>query len=192
MNKLIDGLRTKFGVLKAVIQSTWFWRVYGVCAMKRTWMKLLIAVSLVSCLMIARISPGLLTPILELQQMNREEGILLSISFNPKGHDTLRIRTDNGKERVYLGGSMEAGYKTSDSVGKKVTVWSQRVYEGWPPFIFEGFKEVKQGDKMLLNYSVMEMESFHANFMSTIKFLCYLIIFPLLIVGWLCRKSSEE
>ena len=124
--------------------------------------------------------------------MNRHEGILLSISFNPKGHDTLHIRTDNGEELTYLGGSIEAGYKTSDSVGKRVTVWTQRIYEGWPPFIFEGFREVKQDNKMLLNYSVTKMREVYAFHMDDLRFFSYLIVFPLLIVSWVCRKETAE
>jgi hypothetical protein len=183
-------VQIKWSAFKANVQATWFWRVYGVCAMKRTWTKLLVAVSLSSCFLIVRAGPGLLTPILELKQMNRHEGILINVFFNPKGHNSLLIKTDNGEELSYPGGSLDAVTKAGDSVGKRVTIWTQRVYDGWPPFIFEGVMEVKQKNKMLINYSVKKRMESDAYDMSFIRFFLYLGVFSLLMVGWLCRKAA--
>ena len=120
---------TKWNAFKSAVQSTWLWRVYGVCAMKRPWSKLLIAVSLCSLLMVARVAPGLLTPILELAQMDREEGVLMSASYHPRTQDFILVRLNTGEERSYRGslGGIDS------YIGKPVTVWSQQVYEGWLP-----------------------------------------------------------
>lgn len=182
----------KWSTFKRVVQATWFWRVYGICAMKRTWTKLLIAISLFSWIMIARTGPDLLTPIIELNQMHRTEGVLLNVGFNPKGHDSLRIKTDDGEKITYLGNTFGgAGIDLVKLVGQRITIWSQQVYEGWPPFVFEGYREVRQGDKVLLKYSLTTRKVLLDFETSEIHFLLYTAILPILVVGWVCRNEID-
>ncbi len=191
----LSFVRKKWNGFKANVQATWFWRVYGLCAMKRTWSKFLIAVSLFSFLMFVRVAPGLLTPILELEQMRREEGLLLGVNFNPRGHDTLRIKTDAGEERIYFFGNstgVKARIELSNAAGQRVIVWSQRIYDGWPPFIYEGVMEVKQGSKMLRGYNLTFRKQSLADDIGLLHFLLYPAILPLLVVGWVCRKGTEK
>lgn len=192
MTKPIDGLRTKWGAVKAAIQATWFWRVYGVCAMKRTWTKFLIATALVSWYGVALHGGCLLTPILQLEQMHREEGVLLSIGYSTKGLDSLRIRLDTGDERLYRGSLRGVKGQLEKYVGHPVTVWSQQIYEAWPPFIYEGFREMKQGNQLLLHYNEGALlKQMHPEHISWFKFYFCLAAIPLLIVGWACRKGVD-
>jgi hypothetical protein len=191
MTLLNEGMRTKWNALKATVRATWFWRVYGVCAMKRTWTKLLVAVSLCGLMVVARFGPGIFTPVLDLEQMHRKEGLVIGASINPKGHNSLRIRTDAGEKRTYLALSYVGFERLHGAAGQRVTVWSQRVYDGWPPFVYEGLMEAKLGNTMLLNYKMATEESSRRDYIEIVRFFLYLFTIPLLVVGWACRKGAD-
>ena len=183
-------LHTKWVAIKATVQSTWLWRVYCVCAMKRTWTKFMVAVFLSSWVMFAMVSPRLLTPVLELEQMHRDEGILLRASHSPRFQDSILIRLNTGEERTYLGSISGIGGTLEKYIGQPVTVWSQRVYEGRPPFAYDGFMEISHGERMLLDYRLIKRKQNVDSDISLLYFLFYLSITSLLIVGYVCRKGE--
>ena len=193
MTLSIDGQRTKWGALKVVVQATWVWRVYCVCAMKRTWTKFLIAVSLFSWYMVALHGGYLLTPILQLEQMHREEGVLLRIGYSRRGNDSILLRLNAADERLYRGNLRGVSGQLEKYIGQPVTVWSQQIYEAWPPFVYEGFREIKQGNQLLLRYNEGSLlKQMRPVEISWFRFYLWLATIPVLIVGLACRKEANE
>lgn len=183
-------IRSKWAAFKGRVQATWLWRVYGVCAMQRNWTQVMVALSVFSWYMVAMFGCGLLTPILELDQMHRTEGVLLSVSYSSRGKDTLRIRLDSGEERKYLGRVFRARDEVEKAIGQRIVVWSQQVYEAWPPFVYERWQEAKLHEKLLFDYKDGASQK-NARPTEIIFFKLYLFLatVPLLLVGWVCRKG---
>ncbi len=191
-------MSTKWQAFKATVQATWFWRVYGIRAMKRKWTKYLLVFALFNTWMVIYGGIDRLTPILELKQLHQEEGILLSV-YSPKRQaagSKLVIRTNSGEKVTYLG-SIYSEEKSLDAViGQKITVWSQPVYEAWYPPYYQCFWQVAQGEKILIDYHNGEGRKYFRESYAAAVFFFYaplaLAIFSLLRVTWVCRKGECE
>jgi len=72
-----------------------------------------------------------------------------------------------------------------------VTVWTQQVYEAWPPFIYEKFMQIKQGEKLLHDYKgTIYINNLRPSITILFKFTLFLATVPLFLVGWICRKGK--
>ena len=191
--KRADGLRTKWKIFKEVVQATWLWRVYCVCAMKRTWTKFLVAVFLICGYWVIDEGLDLLTPIIALEQMPKKEGVLLEVLVPLKSvHDSqLVLQLDDGN-KIHYRGTLRYPAPMKSAIGQRITVWSQPVYEAWYPFYYECFRHVQQGEKVLVDYkNGIGRKGYQENF-SPIFFggAIVLTILSFLIVTWVCRKGE--
>ncbi|MDO9226519.1 MAG: hypothetical protein Q8M09_06860 [Pseudomonadota bacterium] len=153
METVTTDLRARWCGFKAHAQATWFWRVFGVCAMRKLWTKFLVAVAIYAGFWFLYIGVDLLNPILPLEKLNRTEGALVHV-YQPLRNvygAKVRIRTASGEEITYRG----TMYDDAEALllamkGKQVTVWSQPYYEVWLPFYYNRFWRVQDGDRVLL------------------------------------------
>jgi hypothetical protein len=91
--------------IKSRVHATWFWRVFGVCAMKRLWTKFLVAVAIMAGFWGLYLGIDLLNPILPLEQLEQTEGVLVRL-YRPldSAHgSTMTIQTDDGAEIKFRG-----------------------------------------------------------------------------------------
>lgn len=184
--------------IKARLQATWFWQVFGVCAMQKLWTKFFVAVVLVSGYVVAMAGLGLLTPIYSLAEMNRTEGVLIVAQKplrNVSGSKII-IRKADGEKAFYLGvirGSEEVILKAA--IGKQVTVWSQVQYEAWPPFVYECFWHIQEGEKTLYDYNKRLPGRLRGRSLydpALFKFALFMCLVPLLSVVIACRNPAKS
>jgi len=197
MESVRTDLRAKWRAFKTRIQATWFWRVFGVCAMKKLWTKFLVAVAIAGGWLSALFGLDLLNhPIPPLMEMSRTEGVLVHV-YQPlsSAHGSkIRIRTKNGVEITYRG-SMFDNEKESllGANGMRVVVWSMPYFEAWPPFYYESFWQVEWEGEVLLTEERTRAfrERNKPNTIYWFKFSLALVFFPLFIVMLTCRKEGS-
>jgi hypothetical protein len=184
-----NALRTKWDAFKAVVQSTWFWRIYGVCAMKRSWTKLLVAISLFSLMVVIVGGHSVWTPVLELGKMQRIEGVLVKVGYGRR-HGTLLVQLESGEMRTYYGDLHFKADKADACLNKQVTIWAQRIYEGWPPFIYDEFQEMKLDGEMMLGYNFERQQQIRTENLIFYRYFFYIFVISILLVGVVCRKGE--
>lgn len=196
MESVTTDPRAIWRAFKTRIQATWFWRVFGVCAMKKLWTKFMVAVSISGSYLIAFFGLELLNPVLTLEQMNRTEGVLLSVhhTMQSRHWSKIVIQTDGGVILTFRG-SMIFGedIPLRNSIGRRITIWSQPHYQAVPPFFYEEFQHVRSGNSTLVDYGRVEgsLRLHGGGSPFWFKFSIALAIFPLLIVSLACRTEWQ-
>jgi len=176
----------------------WFWQIYGVCAMQRTWSKSLVAVAIVSGYWSITFTVELLNPLPVLDKMDRTEGVLLSV-YQPRrvNGSSIRIRTADGKILSFRGTIFDKKPLVATK-GKLVTVWSQPTYRVWPPFYYQKFWYVEfqhhivfdhvSFDPLATNWKIKVR---NADYLFA-KYLFLLMAFSLFVVFLRCRTCDER
>lgn len=188
-----SALREKWRMTKSRFQSTWFWRVFGVCAMKKLWTKFLVAVAIMAGFWSLFFYIDWLNPVLPLEQLTRNEGVLVHV-YQPlrSAHGSkLRIQTDSGEEITYRGSIYDkAGLLAAK--GKRVAIWSQPYCELWLPFYYEHFWQVQEGEQVLVSYenSYKGRLRYRPDYAWLAKRLLVLTLLSLSIVILACRKQA--
>jgi hypothetical protein len=134
------------------VQTTWFWRLFGVCAMQRLWTKFLVAVAIGAGFWGISLGVELLNPILPLEELERTEGVLVRVYVPLKTvhGSTVTIRTDEGRVIKFRGSMQQVEKKgfinksaLEQVVGQRIIVWHQDYFRLWPPFYYNRFWEVR-------------------------------------------------
>lgn len=195
MESVTRGLGTIWRAFKTRFQATWFWRVFGVCAMRKLWTKFLVAVAIMAGFWSLYFGVYLLNPILPLNQLPQTKGVLVHV-YQPLRtvHDSkIRIRTDGGDEITYRGSLYDdAKTRLLAAKGKQVTVWSQPYYEVWLPFYYMRFWQVQEDDHVLVSYADLYQGKLRSRpgYAWLSKFLLALTTLSLAIVILACRKGE--
>ena len=138
--------------IKGRFQATWFWRVFGVCAMQRLWTKFLVAVAIGAGFWGLYLGVDLLNPILPLERLERTEGVLVRVYVPLKTvhGSTVTICTDEGRVIKFRGSMQKVEKKgfinksaLEQVVGQRIIVWHQDFFEVWPPFYYKRFWHVE-------------------------------------------------
>lgn len=195
MQPLMTVLREQWRGLSNRVQSTWFWRVYGICAMQKLWTKFLVAVAIMAGFWGGYFGVALLNPILPLHQLSQTQGVLVHVYQPPRTvHGSkIRIRLDSGEEITFRGSMVDdARTQLQAAKGKRVTVWSQPYYELWLPLYYEKFWQVQEADHVLLSFAnVYESRlRFRPTDVWLSKFMLALTILSLAIVTLACRRGA--
>lgn len=192
-----NGLQTEVTPksIKAYLQATWFWQVFGVCAMQKLWTKFLVATSLMSGIMAFMPGLELLTPIYDLNEMNRTEGVLMKVAYKGKTAYGKRIviQNDAGKPVIFRGTIYNDNPLLRAAIGKRVTVWSQIQYDLKRPFGYECFWHIQEGEKVLIDYDgqlANRLKARSSTNPALLKFFLFMFIVPLIIVLIVCRKGT--
>ncbi|PJC94080.1 hypothetical protein CUC44_05095 [Aeromonas lusitana] len=177
---------------KVRFQSTWFWRVFGICAMQKGWTKFLVAVAIMAGFWSVVLYVELLNPALPLEQLTKNEGVLVQV-YKPlrTAHDSaIRILTDSGEEIAYRGSIYNKAALLA-AKGKRVTVWSQPYYRFWWPFYFEQAWQVQEGEQVLISYenTYKGLLRYRSSDEWLAKHLLILTILSLAIVALVCHKG---
>lgn len=192
MESVVFDLCAKWRVFKTRVQATWFWRVFGVCAMKKLWTKFLVAAAIMAGFWSLYLGVDLSNPILPLEKLNRTEGVLVYV-YKPLRNvygAKIRIRTDAGEEITFRGTMRDDAVLAMKD--KRITVWSQPYYEVWPPFYYNRFWWVQDGDRVLLKDDTHWIGRSHARPMDIYLFKLTLILTISCsgIVTLACRKGT--
>ncbi|RQM76282.1 hypothetical protein EHZ47_09525 [Aeromonas jandaei] len=189
----IFAFRKQWRMTKARMQATWFWRVFGVRAMQKGWTKFLVAVAIMAGFWSGFFYVELLNPILPLEQLTKNEGVLVQV-YKPlrTAHDSaIRILTDSGEEIAYRGSIYNKAALLA-AKGKRVTVWSQPYYKFWWPFYFEQAWQVQEGEQVLISYenTYKGLLRYRPSDEWLAKHLLILTILSLAIVALACHKGA--
>ncbi|MCV3284410.1 hypothetical protein [Aeromonas veronii] len=189
----IFAFRKQWRMTKARMQATWFWRVFGVRAMQKGWTKFLVAVAIMAGFWSVFFYVELLNPILPLEQLTKNEGVLVQV-YKPlrTAHDSaIRILTDSGEEIAYRGSIYNKAALLA-AKGKRVTVWSQPYYKFWWPFYFEQAWQVQEGEQVLISYenTYKGLLRYRPSDEWLAKHLLILAILSLAIVALACHKGE--
>ncbi len=183
--------------IKAYLQATWFWQVLGVCAMQKLWTKFLVAVLIMAGIGAFRSSLELLTPIYRLDEMNRTEGVLMKVAS--KGRNAYKkriiIRKDNGEQVIFRGTIRSEHTLMKAAIGKQVAVWSQVQYDFIPPFLYERFWHIQEGEKILINYGGYFPVRLKVNSHfepALLKFFLFMFFVPLIIILIVCQRGTKK
>lgn len=156
---------------KNLFQATWFWRVFGVCAMRHLWTKFLVAVAIGSGYWGLALGVELLNPVLPLEQLKRVEGEVVDF-YRPhkaKSNPRIVIRTDDGHTIKFRGWwvSEDEEKSVKRARGQRIAVWYHDYYCLWPPFYFKEFMEVRASTGEVYidygNYSYLKNVSYPSN-----------------------------
>ncbi|MCX5877327.1 MAG: hypothetical protein NT087_13735 [Deltaproteobacteria bacterium] len=184
--------------IKARLQATWFWQVFGVCAMQKTWTKFLVAAIIVSGYVVVMAGLELLTPIYSLEEMNRTEGVLV-VAQQPLRNiygSKVIIRKDDGEKAFYRGAIRDSeDIILKAAIGKQVTVWSQIEYSVRPPFVYERFWHIQEGEKILYDYDSWLPGRLFGRAQKSpalFKFSLFMFIVLLVIVVSACRNPVKS
>jgi len=196
METVTTDLRARWRAFKTRIQAIWFWRVFGVCAMRKLWTKFLVAVAIAGCYLAAMFGLDLLTPVLALEKMNRTEGVPVAVyggssARHSSGASKIVIRTDTGEEKTFRGFSLDKDSVVRLKKTSRLIVWSQVAYEAWPPFIHERFWRIQEGKEVLVSYGDLDARKQRHIDPFWFQFSCALAILPLLIVVSTCRREAS-
>ncbi|MCF5864021.1 hypothetical protein K3H50_11810 [Aeromonas veronii] len=189
----IFAFRKQWRMTKARMQATWFWRVFGVRAMQKGWTKFLVAVAIMAGFWCVFFCVELLNPILPLEQLTKNEEVLVQV-YKPlrTAHDSaIRILTDSGEEIAYRGSIYNKAALLA-AKGKRVTVWSQLYYRFWWPFYFEQAWQVQEGEQVLISYenTYKGLLRYRPSDEWLAKHLLILTILSLAIVALACHKGA--
>jgi hypothetical protein len=197
MESVTTDLRIKWQRFKARAQDTWFWQVFGVCAMRKLWTKFLVAVAIMAGFCSFYLGVDLLmNPILPLNQLNQTQGVLVHV-YQPlrNAHGAkIIIRTDTGDEITFRGTMYdEAKTLLLAMKGKRVTVWSQPYYEIWLSFYYDRFWQVQDEERVLVSYDGYWIGRQHRKptDIKLFKFTLTLTLLSLGIVIVACRRSAR-
>lgn len=186
------ALRKRWRMTKVRFQSTWFWRVFGICAMQKGWTKFLVAVAIMAGFWSLFSYVQSLNPTLPLERLTKNEGVLVHV-YQPlrTAHgSTIRILTDSGEEIAYRGSIFDKTLLIA-AKGKRVTVWSQQFYDLWWPFYYERVWQIQEGAQVLMSYESVyqSRQSNQSSHIWLAKRLLILAILSLVIVALACYKG---
>jgi hypothetical protein len=192
---LTADLRERWNAFKKRVQATWFWRVFGICAMRKLWTKFLVAVAIAGFWLSALFGMDLLNPAPLLEQLNRTQGVLVHV-YQPIRNAygaKVRIRTETGEELTFRGDMFDDDkVRLLAAKEKRVTVWSMPFYEAWPPFYYERYCQIQEEERVLVGYE--RWRRGHLDMKPTaIKLLqisLTLVLLPVFIVILACRRGA--
>ncbi len=182
------------------LKATWFWQIFGVCAMQKTWTKFLVAVALVALFPMAMSGLELLTPIYRLDGMHKTDGVLL-LAKQPARNiygSRVVIRKDNG-EKAYYWGAIRGGREEDAlkaALGKRITVWSQIQYDIRPPFVYEHFWHIQEsGGTILIDYDTWysgRLKGASSIDPAIFKFSLFMFTLSLIVVAVACQLIKDR
>ncbi|MFA7095279.1 MAG: hypothetical protein WC383_02210 [Gammaproteobacteria bacterium] len=127
--------------------------------------------------------------------MHKETGTLIKVyrPLRSARGSLLTIRQDSGEEVTRRGRITDKG-QFEKALGRRVTIWSNTVYEAWPPFVYSRFWHVQQGDDVLIDYREQQMrwQEIRNGWVFTFKMCVALAIFPLVIIGLVCGVDTRQ
>lgn len=137
----------------------------------------------------------LLNPILPLEQLTKNEGVLVQVykPLRTAHNSAIRILTDSGEEIAYRGSIYNEAALLA-AKGKRVTVWSQPYYKFWWPFYFEEAWQVQEGEQVLISYenTYKGLLRYRTSDEWLAKHLLILTILSLAIVALACHKGATS
>jgi len=194
LSGIVGGVKEGWWSIKAWFHSTWFWRVFGICAMRKGYTKFAVAIVLMTGFWEIYTAVDLLNyPVKPREELTVTEGVLVAYTVPVRSlhRQRIHIRKGNGEEITFWG-SIYYSDRFRGAKGKRVKVWSRKRIKAWFPFYYDEFMHVQQGNKVLAEYSrdtYQRLVSWEFKDRAVISFLTKLNGVCILIVLIGCRRE---